>query len=184
VLVDPDHNLHYVNGSALWAGVMPMAPIGISRAFGLDLAPYMSAYEQQLSQPDAERLDHRGARLVPGLSWSQIAKPQYREPEQIPIFVKLANQLIMGEHGTPTEPLLIAQGADGTIEGTNSFQPGIGAGDGVMIAGDVHTLAREYCARGRGAVRRVRRARPPRAAARSLWATRSNRSADTSRWAS
>jgi hypothetical protein len=148
VLVDPDHNLHYINGSALWAGVMPMALIGISRAFGIDLAPYMSAYGQQLfSQMQSDSITQVLGEY-PGLTWSQIAKPQYQEPEQVPIFVKLANQLIMGEHGTPTEPLLIAQGADGTIEGSNGFQPGIGPGDGVMIAGDVRTLAREYCSRG------------------------------------
>jgi hypothetical protein len=148
VLVDPDHNLHYINGSAVWAGVMPMALIGISRASGIDLTPYMSSYGQQLfSQMQTDSITQVLGEY-PGLTWSQIAKPQYQEPEQIPIFVKLANQLIMGEHGAPTEPLLIAQGADGTIEGSNGFQPGIGPGDGVMIAGDVRTLAREYCSRG------------------------------------
>jgi hypothetical protein len=148
VLVDPDHNLHYINGSALWAGVMPMALIGISRAFGVDLTPYMSAYGQQVFSQMQNDSITQVLGEYPGLTWSQIAKPQYQEPEQVPIFVKLANQLIMGEHGTPTEPLLIAQGADGTIEGSNGFQPGIGPGDGVMIAGDVRTLAREYCSRG------------------------------------
>ncbi len=148
VLVDPAHNLHYINGSTLWAGVMPMALIGISRAFKIDLSPYLSAYGQQVfSQMQNDSIDDVLG-YYPGLSWSQIAKPQYQEPEQIPIYVKVANQLIMGEHGTPTEPLLIAQGADGTIEGTDNFQPGIGPGDGVMIAGDVRTLAREYCSRG------------------------------------
>jgi hypothetical protein len=148
VLVDPDHNLHYINGSALWAGVLPMALIGISRAFGIDLTPYMTAYGQQLFSQMQNDSITQVLGEYPGLTWSQIAKPQYQEPEQIPIFVKVANQLIMGEHGTPTEPLLIAQGADGTIEGSNGFQPGIGPGDGVMIAGDVRTLAREYCSRG------------------------------------
>jgi hypothetical protein len=148
VLVDPARNLHYVNGSALWAGVMPMALIGISRAFDIDLTPYLSPYGKQVF--DAMQNDSIDQVLgyYPGLTWSQIAKPQYQEPEQIPIYVRVANQLIMGENGTPTEPLLIAQGADGTIEGTDNFQPGIGPGDGVMIAGDVRTLAREYCSRG------------------------------------
>jgi hypothetical protein len=148
LLVDPDHNLHYINGSALWAGVMPMALIGISRAFGIDLTPYMSAYGQQLFSQMQDDSITQVLGEYPGLTWSQIAKPQYEEPEQIPVFVKLANQLIMGEHGTPTESLLIAQGANGTIEGSNGFQPGIGPGDGVMITGDVRTLAREYCSRG------------------------------------
>jgi hypothetical protein len=62
--------------------------------------------------------------------------------------VKIANQLIMGTGGTPTVPLFIAQGANGELEGTPGNKPGIGKGDGVMIAGDVRTLAREYCAHG------------------------------------
>jgi len=84
----------------------------------------------------------------PGLTWAQLAKPQYAAPESIPIYVKVANQLIMGTGGTPTIPLFIGQGAHGELEGTNGDQPGIGEGDGVMIAGDVRSLAREYCARG------------------------------------
>ena len=34
------------------------------------------------------------------------------------------------------------------MEGTPGDKAGIGAGDGVMIAGDVRTLARDYCAKG------------------------------------
>src|SRR3954452_2055118 len=40
VLVDPAHNLHYVDGSTVWAGVMPMAIVGVARAFDIDLRPY------------------------------------------------------------------------------------------------------------------------------------------------
>jgi hypothetical protein len=148
VLVDPAHNLHYVNGSLVWAGVMPMALIGIARASGIDLSPYLSSYGRQVFSAMQDESITQVLGAYPGLTWSQIAKPQYQAPEQIPIYVKLANQLIMGERGTPSAPLLIAQGADGTLEGTDNFQPGIGPGDGVMIAGDVRTLAREYCSRG------------------------------------
>jgi hypothetical protein len=41
----------------------------------------------------------------------------------------------------------MAQGAGGQLEGTSGSKPGIGPGDGVMIAGDVRTLARTYCAK-------------------------------------
>ena len=54
----------------------------------------------------------------------------------------------MGTGGTPTIPLFIGQGANGELEGTPGNKKGIGAGDGVMIAGDVRTLARDYCAKG------------------------------------
>jgi hypothetical protein len=42
VLVHPAHNLRYVEGTFFWAGVMPMALIGIARAFGVDFTPYLS----------------------------------------------------------------------------------------------------------------------------------------------
>ena len=36
VLVDPAHNLHYVEGTGFWAGVMAMALVGIARAFEIE----------------------------------------------------------------------------------------------------------------------------------------------------
>jgi hypothetical protein len=148
VLVDPAHNLHYVEGSLSWAGVMPMAIIGVSRAFHIDLTPYLSEYGAQLyaeleKASIAEAIAH-----YPGLTWAELAKPEYATPESIPIYVHTVNQLIMGTGGTPTAPLFIGQGALGELEGTPGDKPGIGEGDGVMIAGDVRTLAREYCERG------------------------------------
>lgn len=83
----------------------------------------------------------------PGLTWAQLAKPRYPTPESVPVFVQPANQLVMGSRGTPTVPLFIGQGAGGELEGTAGNKPGIGRGDGVMIAGDVRSLAREYCSR-------------------------------------
>ncbi len=126
-----------------------MALIGIARAFDVDLMQYMSPYGLQLFD------GLQSASIVQGLfggygglTFSQLALPQYEVPESVPVFDQVANQLIMGSGGTPTTPLMIDQGANGTLDGTANDQPGIGPGDGVMIAGDVRTLAREYCARG------------------------------------
>lgn len=148
VLADPAHNLHYVDGSALWAGVTPMAVIGISRAFHIDLTPYLSEYGKQVYDQLQKASISEVLGRYPGLTWAQLAKPQYATPESIPIYVQVANRLIMGTGGTPTTPLQIAQGTRGELEGTSGNKPGIGDGDGVMIAGDVRTLAREYCQRG------------------------------------
>jgi hypothetical protein len=108
----------------------------------------MSAYGRQLFT----KLQRAGIQQVlgayPGLTWTQLAKPQYQTPESVPLFVNVANQLIMGNHGTPTVPLFIGQGANGELELTPGNKPGIGQGDGVMVAGDVRSLAREYCGRG------------------------------------
>ena len=148
VLVHPAHNLLYVEGSYFWAGVMPMAIIGIARAFEIDFTPYLSAYGAKVYH------DMQTASIVnvlgqyPGLKWADLAKPEYPTPESIPLYVRLANKLIMGTGGTPTIPLFIGQGANGDLECTPGDKPGIGAGDGVMIAGDVRTLARGYCAKG------------------------------------
>jgi len=78
--------------------------------------------------------------------------------------------------GRPPFPCSSARGADGALEGTPGNKPGIGPGDGVMVAGDVRTLARDFCASGTaaGGPAPARAAPPGRAASRS---TSSNRAA-------
>jgi hypothetical protein len=148
VLVDPAHNLKYVEGSSSWASIIPMSLDGLSRAFHLDLTPYLTEYGQELMKDD-EHDSITNETSVPGLTWSQMVKPQYPTPESIKVFVKTANKLIMGHEGAPTVPLLIGQGNGGEeFEGTPGNKPGIGPGDGVMIAGDVRSLARQYCGDG------------------------------------
>src|SRR5580693_9453035 len=150
VLVDPAHNLHYVEGTGFWAGVMAMALVGIARGFEIEteLAQYLS--------PNGKRIFHQmqTASIInvlgqyPGLKWRDLVSSDYPTPEDLPLYVRCANKLIMGTGGTPTIPLFIGQGANGELEGTPGNKKGIGAGDGVMIAGDVRTLARDYCAKG------------------------------------
>jgi hypothetical protein len=148
VLVEPAHNLKYVEGSSQWASIIPMSLDGLARAYHLDLAPYLNAYGKELMEED-QHDSITNETSVPGLTWPQIANPQYPEPEAIPAFVKTANKLIVGRDGTPTVPLMIGQGNGGEeFEGTPGNKPGIGPGDGVMIAGDVRSLAREWCSRG------------------------------------
>jgi hypothetical protein len=148
VLVDPAHNLHYVDGSTTWAGVMPMAIIGVSRAFHIDLTPYLSEYGKSIYAKLEKASIAEVLGQYSGLTWAQLAKPEYPTPESIPVYVHVVNQLIMGTGGTPTTPLQISQGALGELEGTAGNKPGIGEGDGVMIAGDVRSLARQYCSKG------------------------------------
>ncbi len=148
VLVEPAHNLKYVEGSSSWASIIPMSLDGLARAYHLDLDPYLTEYGRELLEGD-EHHSITNETSTPGLTWSQLAKPQYPTPETIPAFVKTANRLIVGATGTPTVPFLIGQGNGGEeFEGTPGDKPGIGPGDGVMIAGDVRSLAREWCERG------------------------------------
>src|SRR5271163_3214452 len=148
VLVDPAHNLRYVEGSSKWASIIPMSLDGLSRAFHVDFTPYLSEYGQELLKED-QHDSITNEQEVPGLTWSQLAKPAYPTPEAIPVFARIANTLIVSHEGTPTVPFLIGQGNGGEeFEGTPADKPGIGPGDGVMIAGDVRSLAREWCSRG------------------------------------
>ena len=148
VLVNPAHNLHYIDGSLVWSGVTVMAVIGISRAFHIDLMPYLNAYGLKLYT----RLQTASIATVlgayPGLTWAQLAKPAYQKPESIPVYVRAVNKLNLGSVGTPTVPMFIGQGANGVLEGTPGDKSGIGHGDGVMIAGDVRSLVRKYCSHG------------------------------------
>lgn len=148
VLVKPSTNLHYVEGSTIWSGVLPMALAGIARAYDIDFAPYTNAYGKQVlaSLQDASIADALGR--YPGLTWKSIADPKYPTPESVPAYVRNANKLIMGTGGTPSAPLFIGQGTRGELEGTRTGPAGTGEGDGVMVAGDVRSLARKYCGKG------------------------------------
>jgi hypothetical protein len=98
VLVDPAHNLKYVEGSSTWASIIPMSLDGLSRAFHLDLTYYLNEYGQELMKDD-EHDSITNETSVPGLTWSDIAKPEYPSPEGIKVFVETANKLIMGHEG-------------------------------------------------------------------------------------
>ena len=148
VLVDPAHNLKYVEGSSKWASIVPMALDGLARAYHLDLSPYLTDYGKQLLEEDQDKSITNEV-STPGLVWSEVVKPEYPTPESIPVFVKTANKLIVTQGSAPTVPFLIGQGNGGEeLEGTPGNKPGIGPGDGVMIAGDVRSLARDWCSRG------------------------------------
>ena len=162
LLVHPAHNLHYIENTWFWGGVMLMALVGIVRAFDRE-----TEFKECLSDKGVKLFDEMKTKSIinvlgqygdplkqTGLKWADLAKPQYPTPESIPLYVECVNKLIMGTGGdphgatTPTIPLFIGQGANGELEGTPGNKKDIGAGDGVMIAGDVRTLARGYCAKG------------------------------------
>ena len=131
VLVDPAHNLHYIEGTWFWGGVMPMALIGIGRAFEIDFTPYLTptgmvVFNQMQTMSIVDVLGR-----YEGLTWQKLIVPAYPTPESLPLYVAAANRLIMGTGGTSTAPLFIGQGANGVLEATPDDK--VGAGDGVMI---------------------------------------------------
>jgi hypothetical protein len=148
VLVHPANNLPYVEGTPIWAGVAGMAIVGIARSYGINLDPYTNDYGKSLIPKFEKASIINVLGQYAGLKWADIVKPQYVRPNSIPEFVTAANKVIMGTGGTPKIPQFVGQGTGGELEGTPGDKPGIGKGDGVMIAGDVRTLMRNYCAKG------------------------------------
>jgi hypothetical protein len=148
LFVRPATNLAYIDGSLIWSGVMPMAIIGVSRSFGIDLAPYLNEYGLSVynAMQKASILQALGSK--PGLTWKKMTKPEYDNPANVPVFVTTVNKLNLGKRPSPTIPMFIGQGKSGNLEGTQGNKPGVGPGDGVMVAGDVRTLARTYCSDG------------------------------------
>jgi hypothetical protein len=59
VLVDPVHNLHYVEGTYFWDGVLPMALVGIARAFVRRFHAVSQALRREGLRRDADRVDRR-----------------------------------------------------------------------------------------------------------------------------
>ena len=148
LLVAPAHNLEYISGTPGWAGVAGMAVAGIARAYDIDFDKYLNDRGRQVM---AEMDDASIVNVLfqyPGLTWEQMVKPQYANPNSVPEYVRAVNKLNLGSRPSPTVPMFIGQGANGILEGTPGNKPGIGRGDGVMIAGDVRTLARQYCSDG------------------------------------
>lgn len=153
VLVDAAHNLQYVGGSIAWSAVIPMALIGVARSYGIDLTPYASSYGLGVlaNLKNASIIDALGR--YPGLTWQKLVKPQYANPDSVLPFVDAVNKVNIGSAPTPSIPAYIVQGNNGVLEGTFGNPSGIGTGDGVMVAGDVRALARQYCAGGNNSIK-------------------------------
>ena len=135
--VDYAHNLTYINGSSGWSGIIPATLVALTRAFHVNLAPYLSAYGKKLAAQVQTACIGSFYGAYPGLTVEQLVRPKYRNVLRVPAFVRIVNELIMGSApGHPTGPLFMAVGdADGT-------------GDGVMVTADVEALAHEYCTQG------------------------------------
>ncbi|MCX6471927.1 MAG: triacylglycerol lipase [Corynebacteriales bacterium] len=143
VLVNPARVLSYASGSVGWGGVVGMAIVGIARGYGVDFGPYISSYGRQVIRQLSDA--SIGNAFYPGLTWQKLVKPEYANPNSVPELVDVANKINMGTAPVPTVPMLIVQGANGVLEGTRPGPPGVGRGDGVMVAGDVRALAQRYC---------------------------------------
>ena len=135
--VNYEHMFKYINGTAVYSAAIPGMLIGLSRAYHLDLAPYLSVYGAKVVAAENDVCIDDVFGDFPGLTVQAMMNPKYRNFFDVPAFKRILDAQRMGTAGThPRGPMLMANGnADGI-------------GDGVMNAGDVKALARHYCAEG------------------------------------
>lgn len=145
VLVNPATNLRYAGGSLGWGGVVGMAIVGIARAYDVDFGPYLNDYGREITARMQDASIANAIAQYPGLTWQQMVKPEYANPNSVPEYVDVVNKINMGTAPIPTIPMFIAQAANGILNGTLPGGPGTGPGDGVMVTDDAAALATRYC---------------------------------------
>ena len=126
----------YINGSAEYSAAIPGELLGLSRAYGVDLTPYLTADGLKVVQAESNTCiaSDFGKYVV---TISDILKQPYQDLAHTAPFSYMLGDQTMGVARThPKEPLFMAMGnADGT-------------GDGAMSAVDAKALARHYCSEG------------------------------------
>ncbi|MFC4782879.1 lipase family protein [Nocardioides sp. MAHUQ-72] len=137
VPVDLRHNLPYVDGTPEWSDVIPGAMIGISRAYGLRLRPYLSKWGRMVARTEAHQCIGEMSGEFPNLTIKHLMKKRYEDILDVPVFRRIMKQLEMGSaKGHPSAPMLMVWGNHD------------GKGDDVMVARDQARLARQYCSQG------------------------------------
>ncbi|MCU1622334.1 MAG: hypothetical protein JWL79_1179 [Frankiales bacterium] len=132
------HNLRYIDGSAVWSGIIPAVLHTLASSYGLKLDHYLSAYGKELVAKDSSGCIGDFSGTHPGLKVAQLLKPQYRDILAQPEFVAVINKLIMGTApGHPKGPFFMGVGNNGSS-----------IGDDIMVTKDVEALAHEYCGQG------------------------------------
>lgn len=147
MFVDPVSNLEYASDGILWSGVVGLALSALARTYRVDIDDYLTDYGRAVLTDVAELSIVEAFGRYPGLHWSEIARPEYPTPHDVPAISAILEELNMGNWDSPSVPMFIFQGAGGFIEGTPA-DPVYGPGDGIMVTNDVRSLARQYCEAG------------------------------------
>ncbi|MGX7697514.1 lipase family protein [Gordonia polyisoprenivorans] len=136
VLVNPAHNLPYVNGTPRWSAVIPALMNVYDRTYDIGIGQYLSPKGTQVLDEIRGECINDFLGKYPGLTDASLLKPQYPSLLDVPGIPAAIAANVMGSVGTPRTPMMLGIGdADGR-------------GDGVMLVGDVVGLARSYCSRG------------------------------------
>lgn len=148
LFVNPVNNLGYAAEGPLWSGVVGMALVGLSRAYEIDVDQYLTEHGERVLADVRDLSIIEAFGRYPHLRWADIVRPEYPTPQDAPELMEAIRTINMGDRAAPAVPMFVFQGAGGHLEGTPPGGPGVGPGDGVMVAGDVRTLMRDYCAAG------------------------------------
>jgi len=148
VLVNPLNNLTYAMEGPAWSGVVSMAMIGLAKAYGVDIDSYLSDTGRYYSRTMNDASIIEGFGRTAGISWKDLALPEYETPLDVPPIRDIVEKINMGTAAIPDMPMLLVQGGGGYLEGTPPGGENTGAGDGIMVMGDVRALAGRYCEAG------------------------------------
>lgn len=146
-MVRPEHNLIYAGEGSDWSGVVGMAMVGMTRAYGVDMDPYLTDRGRQVFAEMDRVAIGDASEAYEHLRWDEMILPEYPDPDSIPEVRDLLDDTNMGLRDTPSFPQLLIQAGGGEAEGTPPH-PELGDGDGVMLLGDTRTLATQYCGDG------------------------------------
>jgi hypothetical protein len=131
------NHLAYMDGNDEYSAAIPGELLGLSRAYGLDLTPYLSAYGRQVVGEVSDVCIASAFGKYPGLTIAAIMASPYRDLARTEPFATTLREQTMGQLRTrPRAPMFMA---NGNVDGT---------GDGAMVAADVKALAASYCRRG------------------------------------
>jgi hypothetical protein len=127
----------YINGTTEYSAAIPGMLLGLSRAYGVDLGSYLSAYGKKVVRQEGSGCIASSFGKYPGLTIEKIMLPAYRDLALVEPFATMLHDQTMGTARThPAEPLLMGVGDMD------------GRGDGVMSARVAEALARHYCHEG------------------------------------
>ena len=131
------NHIQYMNGNDEYSPAIAGELLGLARAYGVDLTPYLSTYGRKVVAEVGSGCIVSAFGKYPGLTIDKLLLPPYRDLAHVAPFAAMLREQTMGQTRTVRSvPMLIA---NGNVDGV---------GDGVMAAADAKALARRYCFNG------------------------------------
>ena len=130
------HHFAYINGTSQYSAAIPGELLGLSRAYGVDLKPYLTPLGRTVVEKEKDTCMASDFGKYVVTIKDLLLKPYQDIAHTRPFSTMLGDQTMGTARTHPMEPLFMAVG---NVDGT---------GDGAMSAIDVKALARHYCREG------------------------------------